>query len=283
MLGFDDGGAFFSGPAALPMWPECAPPERPEGPSSRLAREALAYAGSLPVSDARRLSARLYTYNSIPATARWKAALCSAEAVADFLGLGPRGPNSDALANLGYEELDHPQWFAWTRRAATLDNLRWKLYVSPRPEHLAAVLGRAIPLLGELGAGSLKIGRTAQNLLRADKFIVYLESAPALERLAAALRHELSGTPVQGVPFTCACGDDALLSWGVDPPRSLCLAGWAQAESWRAWIANRLAIALLQARAARSSEPWRFALARLAAEGIDPVRWAPGPELWAED
>ena len=187
--------------------------------------KALRYAASLPVDDPRQLSARLYTYNSVPYGARWKASLGRAGSVGEWLGAGARGPNAEALAELGFEEVEHPQWFAWTRRGAEPERLRVKLYVSPRPEHLPRVFERAIPLLGRYGAGSLKLGRNVQNVLRADKFMVYLSTLEEARRLAATLAAELQGTPAQGVPFTEACSDDLLVSRGGDPAQGSFLSG----------------------------------------------------------
>jgi hypothetical protein len=94
-------------------------------------------------------------------------------------------------------------------------------------------------------------------------------------QIAAELERSLGGYPGQGVPFTCGIDADGMLSWGSDPPRSASFAGWAQAESWRSCIADRLAVGLLQGKSQSCAEPWRFALKKLALEGIDTGRWAP--------
>ena len=53
-------------------------------------------------------------------------------------------------------------------------------------------------------------------------------------------------------------------------------------ESWRVWVAQRLAWFLLGARRTGESglEPWRFALERVRLEGVDTETWAPGAALW---
>ena len=54
-------------------------------------------------------------------------------------------------------------------------------------------------------------------------------------------------------------------------------------ESWRLWLTNRLAVALLAARRDGGPlEPWQYALARLEIDGIDPSTWAPSADLWEE-
>jgi hypothetical protein len=84
------------------------------------------------------------------------------------------------------------------------------------------------------------------------------------------------------VPFTAALDEAGLLSWGIDPPKHEQSLGWAAHESWRLWLTNRLAAALLLAKAGPSSqvEPWQFAIERLRFEGIEPYTWTPSKTLW---
>jgi hypothetical protein len=87
------------------------------------------------------------------------------------------------------------------------------------------------------------------------------------------------------VPFTAALDDDGLLSWGVDPPAAQHLLNWQPRESWRLWLTNRLANALLTARGtpaptAKPREPWEYALERLRLDGVDTDTWAPHDRLW---
>ena len=94
------------------------------------------------------------------------------------------------------------------------------------------------------------------------------------------LGKELDGCPAHGVPFTAEISGEGLLSWGVDPPESKQMLSWQPQESWRLWLTNRLANALLTARRANSAsgpEPWRYALERLGLEGIDTESWTPAP------
>ena len=101
---------------------------------------------------------------------------------------------------------------------------------------------------------------------------------------AARLSAELAGCPSHGVPFTAELADcDGLLSFGIDPPRSEHALEWQERESWRLWLTNRLAVALVSARRDGGPlEPWQYALARIEFDGIDPSTWAPAGDLWAE-
>ena len=119
-------------------------------------------------------------------------------------------------------------------------------------------------------------------MLRPDKLVAYFGSFEQLSLAAEQLARSLDGCPVHGVPFTAALTADGLLSWGLDPPAGERLLPWQTGESWRVWVAHRLAIALLAARGAGATaiEPWHFALERLALEGIDTGTWTPSAALW---
>jgi len=279
-------GSFVSGPAAARA---LGFGDEKGGPGDRIAAlslEAIRYAESLPITNPRALSGRLYSYNTVPCGPKWKEAFKTAASIAEFLGVGARGMNAEALAADGYEEVENPHWFAWTLRMRRGDHALpksgYKVYVNPIPRDLPEALSRVIPELACCGAVSLKVGRSAQNLLRPDKCVVYCETESALRDLARRLSGKLVAFRAQGVPFTSALTPDGMLSWGMDPPRSVCLSGWAQGESWRSWIANRIAVGLLQAKSQQppAMEPWRFVIAKLSAEGIDTAGWVPCSVIW---
>ncbi|MGH7248249.1 MAG: hypothetical protein ACREH9_09110, partial [Pseudomonadota bacterium] len=115
------------------------------------------------------------------------------------------------------------------------------------------------------------------GLLRPDKLVVYFWSFDSLQETARQILTRLGSCPAHGVPFTAGITDDGLLSWGFDPPPDKGALAWRERESWRLWITNRLATALLSARktAAGGIEPWQFALDRLRLENIDTATWAP--------
>jgi hypothetical protein len=87
--------------------------------------------------------------------------------------------------------------------------------------------------------------------------------------------------PAQAVPFTGAIDDDGLVSWGMDPPRTERVSFY-QGTSWRHWITDKLAVALIAGRAGGASSPSRFALQRVALEGIDVNSWTPNEVAWAK-
>lgn len=280
-------GTFLSGAAALPLF--ASPTVRPEkeGRIAALSRSALRCVQALPTDDVRALSLRLYSYNRQPLTPRWKSLLPDAEAVERHLGIAAGGPHRKAL-DRGWRRLQRTEgWIAWSSRAVggdaegLPDQPTWKLYVSPRPEALEEGFGAILDALTAARARQFKVGENAAGLLRADKIVAYFPTFERLAEAAEAVVTRLAGAPAQGVPFTSEIGGDGLLSWGMDPPRSE--RAWSAGESWRAWLAHRLARALLAGRdAGEGIEPWRFALDRLRLEGIDTDTWTPGALLWKE-
>jgi hypothetical protein len=114
-------------------------------------------------------------------------------------------------------------------------------------------------------------------LLRPDKFVVYFSAFESLRTTAERILTGLRGCPAQGVPFSAEITDDGLLSWGFDPPPDKGALAWRERESWRLWITNRLASALVAARKSATTgiEPWQFALDRLRLDQVDTATWAP--------
>ncbi|HYP06069.1 MAG TPA: hypothetical protein VER03_07510, partial [Bryobacteraceae bacterium] len=280
---FETTAGFISGPAAAPLLTAQANFERVTDPIAQLSHEAIHYAARLPITDARLLSSRLYRYNTTPCGDALRSAFDGNAQIAGMLGLAGSSPLLARIAGAGYDRVDHTQWHAWTLRTGLHpENLTYKLYVSPDPRAVVDVVEATLRIATDLRIPSFKIGRSVGNLVRPDKIVLYADSEDELLALASALEPLLAPHPAQGVPFTKCVDAQGMLSIGVDPPRSLCLSGWAQAESWRAWIADRLAIALIQARAF-SKDPAahvEFALSKLFIEGIDTRDWTASPKLW---
>jgi hypothetical protein len=275
-------GSFVSGAAALDPFPADAPGGTGGGPLAALSLAALRHAAGLAVSDPVLLARRLYAYNGLPLTPAWKRRLPSPAAVEDYLGLGPGGPQRTFLERSWVPLAVSEDWLRWSARRedgarpAPGSTAVYKLYVSPLPAVLPRHFGAVLEALSAARAYQFKVGGGAAGLLRTDKIVAYFRSFEQLAEAAGRLQTRLSGIPGQGVPFTAELRAP-LLSWGADPPVS---AGGPGARSWRSWLADRLARALLEGRASRESEPWRFALRRLEGEGVDVQAWAPRSGLW---
>ncbi|MGO9439273.1 MAG: hypothetical protein ACLPXM_01900 [Terriglobales bacterium] len=270
---------FVSGASAL-IHLRRAPEYHGVGPVSRVTLEALRYAQALESSGVPQLSARLYFFNRVPATPRLARAFGS---VVDSLGLN-RAPLSRELET-EWQNLpappDNPGWLFWRNRHAAKKRSPYKLYVNVRPECLPETLRIAVPVLSRVKARGFKVGKDLYGVLRPDKFIVYLESDAHLHETASLLAPALSGMDVQITPFTANWDAEGLLSWGMDPPSGERLSTW-QGTSWRRWLTDRLASALLVARQNGPSEiaPWEFAIDRIRMEGVDTQTWAPVHVSW---
>lgn len=243
------------------------------------------------------LSERLYAYNRLPLTPDWKHRLGGPAGALAFLGLGDGGRCRADLDRHWQETPAGSSWHCWRARslpgsvagaAGAAGGTACKLYLSPPPAALPAIVPELLAGLAAARAPLFKIGAGAAGLLRPDKVVAYFPDLEALLGAAEQLRGRLAGTPAQGVPFTAAAGEDGLLSWGMDPPAAAQSPLWQGRESWRFWLTNRLARALLAARGAAdptapaAAEPWRFALARLRLEGVDVATWTPAAALFAD-
>jgi hypothetical protein len=255
-----------------------------EGFLERLSLKALKYGQSLGLTDRMALSMRLYGYNRAPLSPYWKQTLRDADAVAEFLGIRS-GRNQELLDREWLDAApDSDGWLTWqSRRLQTRGSfgsriaIGPKLYVSPKIHHLPEVLPLVLNVLSRTRVRQFKIGKDAAGLLRPDKMVAYFSGYDDLMDTAEELKRELGGCAAQGVPFTAELTADGLLSWGVDPPTEGQVLPWVGLESWRLWVTNRLAAALIAARIddSASMEPWQFAMRRLQLEGVDTRSWVP--------
>jgi hypothetical protein len=162
-----------------------------------------------------------------------------------------------------------------------------KIYVSAMPSHLPDVMMSVVRVLSKFDSTAFKVGADVHGLLRPDKLVIYLSDRRQLPDVATELTHALDGMSPHGVPFTASAGGDtALISRGIDPPRTSKLLTWRENESWRLWVTNRLAVYLLTARTTRTPATTmtdaRFARARLRLDGVDTRQWIPDAIEWAK-
>jgi hypothetical protein len=283
VLEMEHEGRFVAGSEAYPLICASRASPEPEALLPRLSKAALEYAQALAIDDASRLSSRLYFYNRIPLTPQWTRRLPSEDAVAEFLGISDPTNRKYIQRSWSQVELSAPYnaWFQWRSRGEPpVDREQrtgYKLYVSPQPDALPDAFRAVLEVLDGSDAHSFKIGCDSIGLLRPDKFVLYFWDFDSLEQAARDIASRLSGCPAHGVPFTAAIGDDGLLSWGRDPLPEKGTLRWQGPESWRLWITNRLAVALVSARKSSPGilQPWQFALERLRLENVDTVTWNP--------
>jgi len=260
--------------AHAPIAPVATTAGRPEGRLARLSVQGLQHAQALGADPVAVTAARLYAWNRLPASA-WRRSAAEPALVA-------RTSASAAGTTWVQVSAGPPTspWCVWRPRADPLEQTGpgWKLYVSPQPLQLAEAVAAALTAAASLPVVSLKYGGDAYGILRPDKLIIHLATVDAVHQLASRLLRLLDGCPVHGVPYSAELGGDGLVSWGCDPP-----AGSADARigpSWRAWVTHNLAEGLAGRRDG-GIEPWQAALDRIARAGVDPLTWAPMPDLWA--
>ncbi len=237
----------------------------PSGVLSRLSQRALVYAQSLDIDSAVILAGRLYCYGRIPIASKWSNRFRTGEALRADFQIGrewqPGTPREGWLT-----------WRSRIRSAAMTDGaVAYKLYVSPMPDDVFPAVRALAKAAANHGAHHFKAGQDASGLLRPDKMVAYFGRRHQVDAAAAEIASELAGCRVHGVPFSAEVAGDGLVSWGIDPPSH----AWHRGESWRLWLAKRLAAALIDARRAGAEEPWRYALNRVRLDGVDPVTWTP--------
>jgi hypothetical protein len=290
-------GAFVCGSAAYDLVYSEPHAHQTTTPLSDLTRSALEYGQMLALEDPTMLSARLYAYNRVPLSPRWKRLISDRDAAAKWLGIDRSGE----LRPLLEDRWDHlapsaqfEGWFQWSSRSKSTRNrdtetptrnddteTSYKLYVSPAPEATQEAFKAVVECLATSEAYHFKAGDDGYGLLRPDKIVLYFRSFSALEETARSIALRLPDCPAQGVPFTAALHGSTLLSWGADPPRQNGVLAWQERESWRLWITNRIAVAMIAASQSLSGRlvPWRFALERLRLDAIDTDTWTPLPEF----
>lgn len=299
ILEAEEDGRFVSGIDAFPLFfpsaegraqraeetgpSACALPSalRPLSPADSLSTEALQHAEELEATDAGTLTNALYSYNRLPRTRAWVTRFPDRASVLAHLGHSPLLARHWSLV----PEEHSRGWISWAAIAgmpATADNVTWKLYVSPRPEHVREAFHALVRVLAEIPGSQMKIGTDAAGLLRPDKLVAYFAAKRDLDTAAATLANELRDCPAHGVPFTAAVDAHGLLSWGADPPDSERVLSWLDRESWRLWVVKSLAGALAVAK--RSSAPpvppWQFAMERVRRLGVHVDTWTPADTLW---
>lgn len=269
-------GQFICGPAALEEVVERETLVEPKTALAELSRQALVYAEALPIDDAIVLSERLYAYNGVPASLRWRRLLPDPGAVEAYLGIGNDSTAQVLDANWHRARTQDDAWIAWSRRGVPHSTRfpAYKLYVSPSCTALPFAFFATAKALSASACVHWKVGNSALGLLRSDKMVAYFQTPADLQEAAVALGSELSGCEAHGVPFSAQIDETALLSWGIDPMPEVNTLPWLAQESWRILICRRLGASLALAKQSASSvSPAHFARERLRLEGINPDTW----------
>ncbi len=264
----------------------------PNGKIEELSLSALKFAQELQVTESYQLSSFLYNFNRLPVTSVWRDHFPTSinfGAYFDFAGNAALNKSLKQGWSYSAPQKETDGWHSWARYSAGAQTSSsaptFKLYISPSPDALRSVFDLVVPVITQSKAFSFKMGKDVFGILRPDKLVVYFEDFAGLQTVAQELQPVLSAFPGQGVPFTAALTSDGMLSWGIDPPTAYNSSIWSTRESWRLWVTNRLAVALLAARVApqNSVPPYQFALERLRLDGVDTTTWTPVESIWANN
>lgn len=243
---------------------------------AKLSMEALSYGAALIDVDGASLMQKLYTYNRRPTTPALRRQLPNSEACLTFLGLASEcGVRKVIDRHWSGDDDDSSPWLVFTRRAPQRERTTQscKLYVGLTFEELAKCMPAIADALGRSAASQFKVGTDLDGLLRPDKFVAYFPNKAALHDAGRELLPIIADRAVHVVPFTAAIAPSGALSWGMDPQN----AWFGDRQSWRQWICEKLAAALVAARSstAETVAPWQFALERLRLEGVDTDTFMP--------
>jgi hypothetical protein len=273
ILQLEHGDIFISGPEA------CARlGVRDAGQGDGLARvsiEALAYGSALAHIDGATLAQKLYTYNTRPTTPTLQRRLPDRETCLAFLGLTPGSDARNMIDRLWTNGDDASPWLTFSRAQQQPEQAAQpcKLYVGLTFEELAKCLPAIAGAFNRNGASQFKVGTDLDGLLRPDKFVAYFPNKDFLLAAARDLLPIVADRAIHVVPFTAGITASGALSWGMDPENTW----FGDRESWRQWICEKLAAALIAARnsTAETVAPWQFALERLRLEGVDTDTFMP--------
>ena len=276
-------GAFVSGQAALQLFVTTA---------RRAATHATAIVSSAAIEcaatyegvDAATLAGSVYAYGRQPCTEALRRRFVRD---ADVLGLLADDPRVADLLTSRWAMDARPEapWLLCSSDHPA-PHLGYKLYVSARLEAMPRLFGMAVRALHRVRCTHFKLGRRAEDMCRPDKMVAYFTSLEHLQECAGLIERDLASADMppslaQPVPFTAGIDPVGFLTWGIDPPELARLTDGLEYQSWRQWIAYRVAVAVLSAKTrVMSSEVLPFVLERLALDGIDPETWAPTLAIW---
>jgi hypothetical protein len=266
--------AFRSGAAALPYLRKWG--WLPDAEADGLSLEAIQYGARLAPQDRIWLSGRLYAYNRWPLLARAQHDLAR-RGIDSVLGLTP-----EVLRRISRSwrltETNGP-WRRYQSRSGRLGSSTHKLYVSVGMDDIATALAASIDVFSRTKTPAFKVTGNVDEIARPDRLVAYFADLGSLLETAAAVDAALAGCTRQGVPFTAPIGSSGVVSWGMDPPFDPSRLPW-QGPSWRRWVTDVLASAIVDAQPEGAGAAVALSLARIAIEGVDPMTWTPANPPW---
>ena len=272
----EQGGRFVSGLAAFP---EIVSTETAVQRSrvAQLSTDAIAYAGALEELELAEIAARLYMYNRAPVVPRFLRQFADDEKILEYLIAGT--VTDRALQSHWKRQNSSQGWLFWQGEGRAGPH-PFKLYVSPAVEALPQAFQIAVDSFARVKCTQFKVGRSAYGLLRPDKLVAYFVDLDQLREAAELIHASAAGITTQGVPFTAAIDREGLVSWGMDPPRLEQVLADQTHQSWRQWVAARIAVYTMAAKESGAEDLVGFVLERVGLDGIDTSTWSPNLAIW---
>jgi hypothetical protein len=290
VLEVEQDGVFVSGLEALSLFAPApsTPSTSAQQATSRLSQAAIECAASYEGLDAGTLAEKIYAFGRLPCAEPLRRRFENDAALLSFLAVedGVASVLASSWVREGDADAGLP-WLSFSTRSPT-PPLSHKLYVSARLDAMPPLFAMAVRALKRTRCAHFKIGRGGEGVCRPDKMVAYFSTLDRLRECAALIEDELSASDVpptsaQGVPFTASIDAAGFLSWGMDPPSLAHATNALDAQSWRGWIASRVAVAVLSAAGADAhTDVVPFVLRRIELDGIDPHTWAPTLAIWRE-
>lgn len=242
---------------------------------------AMEYGCELALLGVKNIQERLYAYGRIPLNAYWMHRFPRAELL------------FEALIGSGEVTIGRFLLAGWLERPAPANNDRWrlfynrklrdlsslsvpyKLYVNLYPEDLIRAFSTIIDCLASHNVPVFKFSKDVYNLVRPDKFVVYLTDFETLLRLGTALSASLRSARVQPLPFTAAFDELGTVSCGFDPPKKL--VQQFKATSWRGFVTQQIAGSFAESAGLNLEKAtlMQHALEKMDVLGIDTQKWLP--------
>lgn len=269
-------GGFISGAAAIACFGN-GTEKALKSKIAQLSAAAISYAATIEGLSVGEIATRLYLYNRAPCSAPLQRKFADDSQLLSYLYSDTATARD--LESHWKRDVKQGSWLMWEGNGP-LTQLAFKLYISPDVEHLPEMFRAAVAAFVRVKCTHFKVGRTAFGLLRPDKFVAYFSNLEQLQEAAEMVRASAAAISAQGVPFTGAIDYNGLVSWGMDPPRFEQVLPWQEHQSWRQWVAERIAVYTLAAKESKAESVPDFVLQRVRLDGIDPANWSPNLAIW---
>jgi hypothetical protein len=242
--------------------------------------EAIEYACDLTLLGIRNIEDRLYSYGRLPLSSYWLAKFLDEKTLLSTLvqkdGLSYKLLNSEWLEKAA--PIQNNSWRFFYKRSFQSTpsvELPFKLYINLHPDSLISEFSTIIDQLTSHNIPVFKFSKDVYNIVRPDKFIVYIRDFQTLKDLGESLSRSLKSAHVQLLPFTAALDDTGCISTGFDPPSDM--AKLCKATSWRSFVTTIITQSLLEGfhKNIKKDKLLKYSLKTVKLIGINPYKWFP--------